>query len=333
MSSAFDVLSESAQRALRAREQPDWIAPTLATLVHEPVDGQQWLFEPKLDGERCLVFKRGDSVRLFSRNRKLLNDTYPELVDAFADQESGDFVVDTEIVAFAGGRSSFARLQERMQVADVERARGSKVAVYCYVFDLLHLDGHDVTAVPLAERKKLLTQVVDFRGPLRRTDHRYEDGRRYYARACEAGWEGALAKDATSAYAQGRSRTWLKIKCVHHEELLIGGFTEPTGHRHAFGALLVGYYDGDDLVYAGKVGTGFTEDTLATLGAELDQREQPHSPFRGDVRERRAHWVRPELVAQIEFTEWTGDGKLRHPSYLGLRRDKDPADIAHPDAP
>lgn len=330
MSSPFDALPASAQHAVRPQRHPDWVAPTLATLVHEPVSGDGWLFEPKLDGERCLVFKHGDRVRLLSRNQKSLNDTYPELVAAFAEQSCADFVADTEIVAFRRGRSSFARLQERMQVADAGRARTSAVAVYCYVFDLLHLDGHDVTGVSLAERKKLLARALTFRDPVRRTSYRYTDGHRYYQHACRAGWEGALAKDATSSYAHGRSRTWLKLKCVNTEELLIGGFTEPTGHRHVFGALLVGYYDGDDLVYAGKVGTGFTEDTLTRLGAELDRREQPHSPFVDPVRERGAHWVHPDLVAQVEFTEWTGDGKLRHPSYLGLRRDKNPTDVVGP---
>lgn len=332
MSSPFDALSDAGRDALRPQRHPDRVVPTLATLVHEPVSGEGWLFEPKLDGERCLVFKHGDSVRLLSRNHKPLDDTYPELVTSFAEQRCDDFVADTEIVAFAHGRSSFARLQERMQIADAGQARDSGIAVYCYAFDLPHLDGHDLTRVPLAERKKLLDRTLTFRDPLRRTPYRYTDGHDYYRQACRSGWEGAIAKDATSGYAHGRSRTWLKLKCVNNAELLIGGYTEPTGQRKVLGALLVGYYDGDDLVYAGKVGTGFSEDTLARLEGELDRREQRHSPFAGPVREHRPHWVHPDLVAQVEFTEWTEDGKLRHPSYLGLRRDKNPADVVHPDA-
>ncbi|MFC7343966.1 non-homologous end-joining DNA ligase [Saccharopolyspora griseoalba] len=326
MSALFDRLSEDARARLRRRAQPRWIDPALATLVHEPFSAADWLFEPKLDGERCLIFKRGGEVRILSRNRKDLGDTYPELVRAVAEQPGEDLVLDGEIVAFRGGVSSFARLQQRMQ-AGPGAASGPRVPVRCYVFDVLHAAGHDVTPLPLRERKKLLPGALDLRDPLRRTPYVNSRGEDYHARACRSGWEGVLAKDATSAYARGRSRTWLKFKCVNNQEVVIGGFTEPTGSRPALGALLIGYYEDRRLVYGGKVGTGFDDATLRDLRRRLDELERSRSPFAGDVDERRAHWVAPRLVAEVAFTEWTDDGKLRHPSYHGLRRDKDPAEV------
>jgi bifunctional non-homologous end joining protein LigD len=303
----------------------------LATLTDKRFSDPAWIFERKLDGERCLAFRRGDEVRLLSRTRQRLGGTYPEIVDAIAAQESSaarDMVVDGEVVAFERGRTSFARLQQRLGITDPERARRSPVAVFYYVFDLLHLDGYDTTALAVRHRKALLREALTFGDGLRFTAHRNGAGESYLDVACARGWEGLIAKRADSPYVSRRSPDWLKLKCSASQELVIGGFTEPSGSRVGLGALLVGYHDGDDLVYAGKVGTGFSRHFLVDLRRRLDALEIERSPFtRGRVTERAVHWVRPELVAQVAFTEWTSDGKLRHPRFEGLRTDKPAAQV------
>lgn len=307
--------------------QPAFAEPMLATLHDRAFTDPDWLFEAKLDGVRAVASKRGSDVRLTSRNGKPLERTYPEVVEALGAQ-AGDFVVDGEVVAFDGAVTSFARLQGRMQIADPERARRTGIAVFYYVFDLLHADGHDVTALPLRRRKAMLHELLDFRDPLRFSTHREEDGERLYEEACTAGWEGLVAKRAASPYRHGRSRDWLKLKCSRRQEMVVGGWTDPSGTRTALGALLVGFYDGDDLVYAGKVGTGFDERTLRELRDRLGERERPTPPFtRGSVPTKGSHWVEPELVAEVAFSEWTRDDRLRHPRYLGLRTDKRPRDV------
>jgi bifunctional non-homologous end joining protein LigD len=220
------------------------------------------------------------------------------------------------------GATSFERLQRRMQIRDPERARRSPVAVYYYLFDLLELDGQDIRPLPLLERKARLRSAVEFRGRLRYTTYRRGVGETAFRSACERGWEGVIAKRAASRYVAARSRDWLKLKCAHGQELVIGGWTAPKGSRKHVGALLVGYYDDRRLRYAGKVGTGFDAQTLKQLAAELTRRERDSSPFELGDPPRAARWAEPELVAQIAFAEWTRDGKLRQPRYQGLRTDK-----------
>lgn len=300
----------------------------LATLTDEPFSDDGWVFERKLDGVRCLAFRDGDEVRLRSRARNVLDHTYPELVDALLDQPVSRFVVDGEVVAFEGDRTSFARLQQRLGITDPARARRSPVAVFFYAFDLLHLEGHDTTSLPLRERKAFLRRAIEFEDPLRLSPHRNGDGRTFLEEACQRGWEGLIAKRADSRYVGKRSRDWLKLKCSARQEFVVGGFTDPEGARTGFGALLVGYYDGPDLVYAGKVGTGYSDALLRDLRRRLGDMETTTSPFvRDAIRARGVHWVRPELVAEVAFTEWTTDGKLRHPRFEGLRDDKPPADV------
>ncbi|MGH3261890.1 MAG: hypothetical protein ACRDNS_07845 [Trebonia sp.] len=197
------------------------------------------------------------------------------------------------------------------------------------MFDLLHLDGASTTDVPLLWRKRLLRKAITFTDPLRFAPHRREDGISAYRKACERGDEGVIAKLAGSGYDGRRSPNWLKFKCVRDQEFVVGGYTAPKGSRIELGALLLGYHDGrGELVYAGKVGTGFDEATLRRLHDRLSPIEREATPFtRGVARENGAHWVRPELVVEVGFSEWTRDGKLRHPRYLGLRTDKDPADV------
>jgi len=301
----------------------------LATLTRTYFSADGWLFERKLDGERMLSYCNGSSVRLLSRNQRQLTATYPEITDALSDGRSHDVVLDGEVVALVNGATDFNRLQQRFGINDAEVARRSPIPVTYFIFDLLHLDGYDIRALPLRARKSLLQRTIAFRGPLVYTEHRDRDGEAFLEEACTLRWEGLIAKRADSPYVSKRSPDWLKFKCSSEQELVIGGFTDPQRSRVGLGALLLGYYDGGTLVYAGKVGTGFDTKTLLDLRARLDALEQPMSPFSAAQRilERGVHWVAPELVVQIGFSEWTPDGLLRHPRYLGLRDDKAPRDV------
>ena len=299
--------------------------PMKAVLGDRPFSDPAWLFERKLDGIRCGVIRRGGAAHLVSRSGEALDGAYPELVDALAG--GADLVADGEIVAFKGSVTSFERLQGRMQIRDAERARRSHIAVYYYLFDLLEHDGSDLRHRPLRERKRELRAAVAFGGHVRFTPHRVGAGEAAYRHACAHGWEGVIAKRADSRYVATRSRDWLKLKCSHAQELVVVGWTPPKGARKRLGAILVGYWDGDELRYAGKVGTGFDGATLERLGDELERRERPDPPVRGGGLPRNARWAEPELVAEIAFTEWTRDGRLRHPRYQGLRDDKPARDV------
>lgn len=323
------ALPDEMRTLLRAEPVPVWRTPMLATLTEKRFSDRQWIFEPKFDGERCLAFRDGDHVRTMSRNRQLLNTTYPELVDALAAQDTRRYVVDGEIVAFTGRRTSFAKLQGRLGISDPQRARATGIPVFYYLFDLLHLDGQATTALPLIWRKKLLYNAFQFEDPLRYTPHRWNAGEAAFREACERGDEGVIAKRADSPYEGHRSTNWLKFKCVRDQEFVVGGYTLPKGSRVGLGALLLGYYEGHELVYAGKVGTGFDTATLRSLRERLSAIEQDKSPFTlgAGSPEPGTRWVQPKLVAQIGFTEWTREGKLRHPRYTGLRTDKNPEDV------
>jgi bifunctional non-homologous end joining protein LigD len=284
-----------------------------ATLTKERFSDPEWIYERKLDGVRCVAVRDRGAVRLLSRNDLSLNGRYPEIAEALEKQAAKRFAIDGEVVAFDGSETSFARLAQRGH---------HYVPVFYYVFDVLWLDGVDVRGKPLRERKRLLREAIDFGGPIRFTTHRNEQGEAFYVEACRKGWEGLIAKRADSVYTSSRSRDWLKFKCEQGQELVIGGFTAPKGSRIEFGALLLGYYDDGALRYAGKVGTGFDEDTLRELGGRLRGLRVPTSPFSESIRERDVTWVRPELVAQLGFSEWTPYGRLRHPRFLGMRDDK-----------
>jgi bifunctional non-homologous end joining protein LigD len=295
--------------------------PMKAVLWKGSFSDPAWVFERKLDGERCGALRVGGRVSLLSRNGHAIGAAYPEIEQALT-VPGPDLLGDGEIVAFERGETSFSRLQQRMQIRDPAQARRSRVAVYYYMFDLLELGGEDLRALPLLERKARLRQAISFAGPLRYTPYRRREGEAAFKLACQRGWEGIIAKRAQSPYVPARSRDWLKFKCAHGQELVIGGWTAPRGSRERLGALLVGYYDGDKLRYAGKVGTGFDRPTLQRLGDELERRERPDSPFTGGDPPRDARWAEPELVAEIGFAEWTRDGLLRQPRYQGLRDDK-----------
>lgn len=330
MAELIQELSEEERAHAREVSMPDWQNPMLAKLTHDHFSDDQWFYERKLDGQRVLAYMdTHGGVRLMSRNKKRLNDTYPDIEQALQDIAPRGCVIDGEIVAFdQNGVSDFQRLQPRMQASSREESKQSKVKVHYYVFDCLYVDGHDITRCPLRARKKLLRKAIDWGEPVHWTQHRSSDGIEYYKEACEKGWEGLIAKHAESPYVHGRSPKWLKFKCVRRQELVIGGFTDPKGSRKGFGALLLGFYRDGDFIYAGQVGTGFDDETLDDLRERLDRLERKTSPYdQGEPETKGVHFVSPKLVCEVGFTEWTKDGKLRHPRYKGLRDDKKPTDV------
>ena len=278
---------------------PDWVEPMAATLTQERFTDPEWIFERKLDGIRLLAFKNGGDIRLLSRNR--LPQDLPAIRDAIAQLPVGDVILDGEVTW------------------------GARTVSY-HVFDIMRLDDRDVTSLPL-ERRRALLGDLPLQPPLHRVASLTDD--RPWERACREGWEGVIAKRRDSVYEHRRSPHWLKMKCEASQELVVGGFTDPQGARVGLGALLVGYFEGDDFVFAGKIGTGFNTKMLVELRALLDTLEIASSPFtkaKGLPR-LRAHWVRPEIVVQVAFIEWTVNDKLRHPRLLGVRTDKAARDV------
>jgi len=311
---------------------PDWLEPELATLTRDRFSDPAWIFERKLDGERCLAFAGGGDVRLMTRNQHNITSTFPEIAGALAAQRLGDdFVVDGEIVAFDRDQTKFGLLQHRLGVIQPSADLLAGVPAYYYLFDVLWASDRDARPLPLLERKKILRGLLSFDDPLRFTEHRDTEGEAYYLEACAQGWEGLIAKRADSRYRSGRTKDWLKFKCESGQEFVIGGFTDPQRSRIGFGALLLGYYDpGGRLVYAGKVGTGFTNQMLRSLHDGLAAIERPRSPFDGGPLPRSlsgVHWVEPRLVGEVGFSEWTSAGELRHPRFQGLRDDKDAREV------
>jgi len=314
------VLTADERQLARAAPPPHTASVMKAVLTDARFSDPNWIFERKLDGIRCVAIRSSGAVRLLSRNDLSMNARFPELVEALGTEACEEFAVDGEVVAFVGAQTSFAALAQREQ---------RYVPVFYYLFDVLWLEGHDVRRLPLRTRKRLLRAALEFHGPVRWTAHRNRDGEALFAEACRKGWEGLIAKRADSPYVSSRSRDWLKFKCQHGQELVIGGYTQPHGSRAEFGALLLGYYRDGRFEYAGKVGTGFDADTLRLLGARLRELRRAQPPFAdaGAIRERGVTWVEPLLVAQIGFSEWTGHGRLRHPRYMGLRDDKAASEV------
>lgn len=313
---------------VKKQKFPDWLDPMLATLSHDHFDDVDWIYERKWDGERAMVYVKNGKITIYSRNKKKLNDTYPEVEKAFQDLRLSNLVADGEICAFKGDVSSFSQLQGRMQVKNRKEALDSNIKVYFYFIDLLYIDNYLITDVPLRTRKKILKNSLKFKDPLRFTAHRNEKGLDYFKEACKKGWEGLIAKDAHAGYVHGRSTKWLKFKCVHRQEFVIGGYTDPEGERKGFGALLIGYYDKKELKYAGKVGTGYNDDLLETLSEKMKKLVTDEKPFsKNDIKAGSVHWIKPRLVGEVAFTEWTNDGKLRHPAFQGLRDDKKPENV------
>lgn len=309
---------------------PSWVEPQLATLTKDRFSDPAWIFERKLDGERCLAFRdRSQGMRLLTRNDHDVTGTFPEVAAALDSQQADGFVVDGEIVAFAGSQTRFEMLQQRLGVARPEPKLITEFPVFYYIFDVLYDSGRDVRPRPELDRKHLLADLLSFADPLRYTEHRVGDGEAFYRSACQHGWEGLIAKRADAPYLAGRTRNWLKFKCLAGQEFVIGGYTDPRGSRQGLGALLLGYYDTvGRLTYAGKVGTGFDAAMLRRLRAALEPLERDTPPFeRGNAPRAGVHWVQPRLVGEVAFAEWTDDGLLRQPRFQGLRDDKAPTEV------
>lgn len=323
------VLPKDVRARLKKTAYPIWVPPMLAVLSKEVFSRPDWVYEAKLDGQRSLLFKKGKSVRLMTRNQKDRTSHYPDLVDAIQTSGMPDLVADGEIVAFDGDKTSFSRLQDRMQNSRPTSSDVQRFGVYYYLFDIVWLGGYDLSPLPLIERKEILQKAFEFADPLRFSEHLKEDGEAAFAAACEKGWEGLMAKRAGAPYTFGRSKEWLKFKCVNEQEFVVVGWSDPQGARSGLGALLVAYNENGGLRFGGKVGTGYNEKELARLHGLLRPLEIDAPPVvetKGLPR-KGIHWVTPRLVAQVGFSEWTDDGKLRHPRYLGLRDDKAPDQV------
>ena len=307
--------------------------PQLARLVKRAPDGDDWLHEVKFDGYRIGCVVRDRRVTLISRNGKDWTEVFPEIAREVLALGIRDAVLDGEIaVLLPDGRTSFQALQNISTPA-------SRRALAYFVFDITRLAGENLERRPLEERKAALARLLGRPGAaarVRYSEHVVGRGAAMFEEACRLGLEGIISKRRDAPYTAGRGDTWVKTKCAQRQEFVIGGFTDPEGSRQGLGALLVGHYDADgSLVFAGKVGTGFTTSGAQELRAELNALEAANCPFTprpAGALGKRAHWVRPSFVAEVTFTEWTGDGKVRHPSFQGLRRDKDPRRVIRDEA-
>ncbi len=316
---------------------PHAIRPMLATLVDKPFDSDDWLYEIKWDGYRAVAFLDGKSVRLVSRNQNDLTAAYPELHEIPQQVKASKAILDGEIVALdEQGRPSFSLMQQRTGVGEggrrIRRTRDDVPVIY-YVFDLLYLDGYDVMQTDLELRKQLLASIVTPSEIIRVSDHYVGQGTMLFEAAAQRGLEGIVAKRRTSCYIQKRSSEWLKMKVTKRQECVIGGYTDPRGSRENFGSLVLGLYDDKErLMPVGQAGSGFNERSHGDMWKKLKALETPKNPFAGKVEsDRRVHFVKPELVAEIKFTEWTHEGqsgavKMRAPVYQGLRFDKKPSE-------
>jgi bifunctional non-homologous end joining protein LigD len=313
----------------RRAPQPKSLKPQLATLAAKVPNGDRWLHELKFDGYRILAFVNNGSVRLLTRQAQDWTHRFQSVAAAFERLPLRQAILDGEIVASnEQGISDFQKLQNSLK-------RGDDRSLVCYLFDIPYCENFDLAAVPLAERKEFLRGVVLAENPknegiLRYSDHIEGLGSNILEHACRAGMEGIISKLADSSYHSGRTRDWLKIKCLQRQEFVIGGFTKPSGTRVGFGALLLGFYRNKALIYCGRVGTGFTTQSLQQLKTELKKRTVDAAPFvnpPSGAERRGVTWVKPELVGEVEFTEWTDDGRLRHPSFQGLREDKSASQV------
>lgn len=319
-----------------ARKAPmlEFLPPQLATLVSEAPAGEEWLHELKFDGYRMLCHLNRGKARFLSRNAKDWTEKFPNLQEALKNFPAATAILDGEVVIVdKAGRSSFQRLQQSM--------KSSSSAFVFEIFDLVYLDGFNITRTPLRGRKALLEELLKSdklkgaRGQLRYSDHVEGNGPLFFKQACQHGIEGIVSKLADSPYESTRNRNWLKTKCIKRQEFVIAGYTPSKKAFPGFGSLIVGVYDKGKLIYAGRVGTGFSIKQRLEIQKKLDRISQSAMPFAAKPKDpglRDAHWAKPQLVAEVGFTEWTDDGSIRHPSFQGLREDKKPTEIIREEA-
>lgn len=321
MKNIFAGIAQDILEKRKKMSQPTFVPPMLATLTNNYFSKKDWIYEHKYDGVRCLALKQDGTVTLLSRNKNNMNSNYPEIVKALEKQPADNFIIDGEVVANdKAGISDFQLLQGRI---NLKKITNLEVPITFCIFDLIYADGYNLEKLPLHARKKILKALLRYNKILMYSNHVVEDGLKYFKQACKLKWEGVIAKQTDSEYVEYRSQNWLKFKCIMQQELVIGGYTEPRGARGYFGALLVGYYKNGNLMYAGKVGTGYDHATLQMLGEKLKKLGISTCPFTNyDLSSDGVHWVKPVLVAEFQFAQWTRGGKLRVGRYKGLRTDK-----------
>lgn len=329
MDNILKSLPEEIKEKLKKTTIPEDINPMLATLTEKYFSNPNWIYEKKWDGYRILAYKSNNQVTLLSRRHKDYSDRYHLITEELKKQKASNFILDGEVVAYVKDETKFSLLQQRdMLPKDIT------ISLKYHIFDILYLDDYDTTKVKLINRKNILEQAIKFNDILLNTTYIEKDGIEFYNKACSLGWEGIIAKNKNSLYINKRSKNWLKFKCNKQQEFIIVGYTDPEGSRIGFGSLLLGYYQNSDksrnkLKYAGKVGTGFNDQLLRVLSKKLKNIEIPktESDIKSEIKDLNVHFVKPLLVGEIKFTEWTEHGKLRHPSFLGLRENKDPKKV------
>ena len=311
---------------------PTQVTPMLAISVEKPIDNPEWFFEIKWDGYRSVAFIENGKARLMSRNHNELTGRYPELHALPAAVKARNAILDGEVVALdEQGRASFSLMQQRTGIRQHGRTKAANpdIPIVYYLFDILYLDGYDLHKVSLVERKQLLKHVLTTSDLIRYSDH-FDNGRTLFAAAKQNGLEGIVAKRRESCYEERRSSEWQKIKVTQTVDCVVGGYIDPEGARQYFGSMILGLYNKKgQLIHVGQAGTGFNQAMLKQVYEALKAKETKQNPFTGPVDAKKIHWTKPDLVAEIKFTEWThetneGGVKLRAPVFLGLREDKDP---------
>jgi bifunctional non-homologous end joining protein LigD len=308
---------------------PEVIHPMLATLVDDPFSNPEWIFETKWDGFRSICFVKNGEVRFVSRNQIDMTPQYPELAGVAKQLTAKEAILDGEIVALdKDGMPRFQLLQPRVgRKSGIAALHGHGHIVY-YVFDLLYADGHDLTPCPVVERKEVLEKILKPASFIKLSEHIEGDGQHFFKQIEKFHLEGMIAKRADGPYVQKRSRDWLKVKTIQRAEVVIGGYTAPRGSRAHFGALVVGLYRGQDLHYVAHVGGGFNQRSLAQIYKSLQPLKTKASPFVDAPKTNEpVQWLKPKLVAEVKFSEWTADRRLRHPVFVGLREDKQPENV------